>query len=729
MDLKDILLKKKEEREYYWSIVIESGWVQSGIWRVEEGKVEVVSFGLPLSWQKNQDLVEVVDSSLSVAIQDLASDIEPSKTVFGLPPSWVEGGQIKLEYQEKIKRVCQELSLKPVGFVSLTEAIAYYLKSQEGDFLSAVIVASGEEDLGVSLVVRGETKGESQVSRSVSLVEDLVEGLSRFSFEEPLPPRIILYDGRESELEDLRQSLINADWNQYQTVKFLHPPKIEIVKPQEKVLATSLAGGVELEGVKEVKITGVKKEEVADTEAEVKEDNFQKVDEDLGFVVGEDIKKVSEDVMGTSLEGKPSPILSEQPEYKKFREEPQILPKESFFDKIKNLFHKKREKVFIGQGFTFDKRPFIYGIVALLIFFVGGFLLWWFVPSADVKIYVSTQKIEESIDLKLDKSASSLDLSSKILPAREVKKDISGEKTIQVTGTKVVGDKAKGKVQIYRTGDEVKLTKGTKLQSTSGLVFTLDDDVTVASGSASSPSKTEASVTAFDIGAEYNLASGESFSVGNYASSTIEAKNEEAFSGGSSREISAVSAKDYDNVLSDLKKELEDKLVADVESSLGENEMLVKASIKDEVKDKNYNHKIGDESNDLKLDLTLSATMLVVSKNDFYELAKEILKEKIPSGYALRQDQLNVDFSLNEEKDGTAIFKTNFVAKLLPKINQEEIAKSIAGRSSDAAGDFLVKVQGYDRAQINIKPNFGIQKLLVLPHIYKRIHIEVEASP
>lgn len=730
MDLKGILPKKGEEKEYYWSVVIESEWVQSGIWKVEEGKVKVVSFGAPLSWQKDQDLVETIDSSLSVAIQNLADEeIEPSKTVFGLPSSWVENGQIKPQYQEQIKKVCEELSLKPVGFVSLTEAIAYYLKSQEGDFLSATIVAIGEEDLGVSLVVHGETKGEAQVSRSVSLVEDLVEGLSRFSFNEPLPARIILYDGREGELEDLRQSLISADWDSYQTIKFLHPPKIEIIRPEEKVLATSLAGGVELEGAKEVEVAGGEREEKREpkVETEVKEDNFERVDEDLGFVVGEDIKKVSEDVMGIPLqEEKPVAIEAEnREEY----EVSKVSPVKAFINKLKGLLPKKEKRVLAGPRYAFDKKPLIFGLLAFLAFLVGGFLAWWFLPTADVKIYVSPQKIEESVDLKLDKNISSLDVSSRILSAREVKKEIKGEKTISVTGTKVVGDKAKGKVQIYRTGDELKLTKGTKLQSSSGLVFTLDDDVEVASGSASTPSKTEASVTAFDIGAEYNLASGESFSVGNYALSTIEAKNEEAFSGGSSREISAVSAKDYDSVLSDLKKELEDKLFSDIESSLNENEIMVKESIKDEIKDKTYNHKIGDEASDLKLNLTLSATVLVVNKNDFYEVAKEILKEKIPSGYSLRQDQLKASFSLVEEKDGTASFKTNFIANLLPKVDQDEIAKSIAGRSIDAAKEFLVKVRGYDRAEITIKPDFKLSKLVVLPHSYKRIHIEVQASP
>lgn len=740
MDFKDILPKKLEKKEYYWSIVIEPGWVQSGIWKVDVedgGVVKVVSFGAPLSWQKEHDLVAIVDSSLSVAIQNLTEDVEPSKTVFGLPPFWVENGQIKPDYQEQIKRVCQELSLKPVGFVALTEAIAYYLKSQEGGFLSAIIVAVFEEDLSVSLFVDGKVKGESQVARSVSLVEDLVEGISRFSFDQPLPPRIILYDGREGELEDLRQILTTADWDQYPSLKFLHPPKIEIIRPEEKILATSLAGGVELEGAKEVELLSEGEEEERESGVERIEpttegDNFKTVDENLGFVVGEDIKKVSEEVIGSTFdEGKevvaltsPIPARSETPQTQKSF----LFP---LFDKVKRIFlrREKEKNIKFSSPFGFDKKPLIIGLFSFIVFLVAGFLVWWFAPSAQVTIYVSPQKIEEEAYLRLDKNLTSPDLSSKTLPAKEVRKEVSGEKTISVTGSKVVGDKAKGKVQIYRTGDEITLPKGTKLQSSSGLIFVLDEDTDIASGSASTPSKTEASVTAFDIGSEYNLGPGESFSVGNYAISTIEAKNEEAFSGGSSREISAVSSKDYEKVLDDLKKELKEKLLADIDSSIGSNEIAVKESLKEEIKDQTYNHKVGDEADSLKLNLTLSASILVINKDDFYQIAKEVLKDKIPSGYSLRQDQLKVSFSLGEENNQAASFKANFVANLLPKVNQDEIAKTIAGRDVEIAKNYLIKDRGYDRVEITVKPNFGFRKLVVLPHIAKRIHIQFEASP
>jgi len=175
-----------------------------------------------------------------------------------------------------------------------------------------------------------------------------------------------------------------------------------------------------------------------------------------------------------------------------------------------------------------------------------------------------------------------------------------------------LGEKAKGKVIIYRTGDETSLDKGTKIQSAAGLVFSLDDDVNIASGSASNPGKTEAPVTALDIGAEYNLAAGESFTVGNYATSSMEAKNEAAFTGGSSREVNAVSENDYETILSDLKDELNQKALNELSSSLNQEEMLIKESVQEEIKEQNYDHKVGDETDSLKLSLTLKIAALVI---------------------------------------------------------------------------------------------------------------------
>src|SRR3989344_4117811 len=103
MDIKSLLPTKgkDEEKEYFWSIVIEPGWVQAGIWRIEGEKSQIMLSGPPFSWELDDDLVQAVDNALSSTIQGFPEDLkEPTKTVFGVPSNWVGGGQIKGDHLE-----------------------------------------------------------------------------------------------------------------------------------------------------------------------------------------------------------------------------------------------------------------------------------------------------------------------------------------------------------------------------------------------------------------------------------------------------------------------------------------------------------------------------------------------------------------------------------------------------------------------------------------------------
>ena len=92
----------------------------------------------------------------------------------------------------------------------------------------------------------GNLVGTSSVARSVSLADDVVEGLSRFEGASPLPSRIIIFNGRGGELEEARDTLSGVAWDQNTKIQFLHTPKVEILESDKKVLATSLAGAAEI---------------------------------------------------------------------------------------------------------------------------------------------------------------------------------------------------------------------------------------------------------------------------------------------------------------------------------------------------------------------------------------------------------------------------------------------------------------------------------------------------
>jgi hypothetical protein len=678
------------KEDFYLALVLEPGWVQAGIWSLEEAKAQITSTSPPIAWGTEEDLLGAVDAALSAAVQSLPEDFkEPAKTIFGVPAFWVQDGQIKAEHLEQIKKICKELALEPAGFVVLPEAVAHFLKSEEKIPLNGVVVGIGEDFLEVVVFKTGVVLGTAQVARSPSLFDDLAEGLSRLSSAEAFPPRIIIYDGKKGELEEEKQSLLSADWESLEKIKFHHPPQVEVFPPEKKVLAVSLAGGSEIGGAEAI--------------AEESEKPSGPSPEELGFVVGEDVAR--------------------QKEGKKFFPEtlkkvPKItFPKISWQDLAAKIRRKLPRKAFL----------WVLGMVGT--FFCALFIYCWFYPKANIVIYVSPKKFEEKIDLKIETAASSLDLVNNLLPGKIIATEVSGEKTKATTGTKRVGEKARGNVKIQNgTAAIINLTAGTVLVSTNDLKFTLDSTASVSAAlSPSLPGIQTAAVTAYDIGAEYNLAKDESFKIGNYPKADVDAVATADFSGGSSREISAVAAEDQQALNEGLLSELLESAKSKIGQNISESELLIDSSLVASPLTKEFSSKINDESANLKLSLSLKVEGLVVAKRDLTELAKKTLAQNVPTGFVLREDQIGFAFEPVEGKEDERLFSTRIMANFLPEINSDEIIKQILGRTPAAVQNYLASVPGFVTAEIKLNPLLP-GPLGTLPRIAKHINLEVSAE-
>jgi len=724
MALKDYLPSQKDTpMDFYWSLIIEPGWVQAGIWKIEEDKTKVLSVSPSSAWKTDEELSEAADSALSAAVQDLPDDApEPSKTVFGVSPTWVSDGSILPEFIEKIKNVSSKLSLTPAGFVVMPEAIAHHVKSKEGSPLNSVVVGVGGESIEVSLFLLGNLAGTQVVARSVSVGDDVIEGLSRFKHVENLPSRFLLYNGREAELEEARQSLMKIDWSKTENLKFLHTPNIEIIKPEEKVLAVSLAGASEISNVLSVEVEKTPEPEIQEEIEEVAPNI------DTGFVVGQDLASSRVEVPEKVNEERQEIPREQVAEDKK---PSGILVKlKSMNKKVEGAVGSIKPKVdMTGLTKVAGKKTFVFGVVALLLVFGGGFSYWWFYPKATVNIVVTPKKLEENIALFVDPGVSSIDTSKRILPGGKLEKDVSGEKTVPATGAKTVGDRAKGAVKMQNgTSEDIDLPTGTAIESSGGLRFTIDSATSIqAALSPSSPGTATVDVTAADIGAEYNLAGDESFSVSNYPKADVDAVATADFSGGSSRQILAVSEEDRDNLQEDLIDELLLKAEKELKSDLSDGNLLIEESLVQNVKDISFSKKVGDEAENLTLSLSLSVEALSVKKEDLLSLAENVLENKIPEGFVFRESQFSSVFEILGEVDGVYEVDTTFKVNLLPEIDPEEVAKKILGKYPPLAQEYLLSVPGFRRAEISLRPKFP-GKLGTLPHVAKNLMVELSAE-
>jgi len=664
-------------KEFYWAVVIEPGSVQAGIWEMVGAKAEVVAVSSPTVWGTEAELVEATDTALSSSIQSFPEDFkEPSKTVFGVPPSWVEKGQISPENLAKIKKICTDLSLEPTGFVVLAEAIAHYLKVEEGSPASAAIVGVGQDYLEVAVFKSGSLVGTTSVARSVSVFEDVIEGLCRFSAADSLPARIMIYDSKEGELEEVKQLLTNSPWESQQKLKFLHTPKIEILTPEKKVLATALAGASEIGAVALVE------PETAPSAQE------------LGFVMGED---VAAKPVAPPPAGQPAPAT--------------VAKKEFFKPAVGNWWGKIKSKL------SQLRLPGIFaGLAALL------FLFWWLYPKAQVNIFVNPKRFEEKTEITIDPAVSVADLTKTVIPGKAIAVQVSGEKTKETTGTRKIGDKAKGTVNLQNgTSSILNLASGTVLTSTGGLKYETSVAASVSAAlSPSNPGTQTVAVTAGDIGAEYNLAKDEVFKVGSYPKADVDAVATADLTGGSSREISAVSTEDTEKLLADLTDELTGQAKKNLLSQVPSGGFWVDGSLTATPSSKVFSAKVGDEAGNLKLSLGLKASGLVVTKTDLTALARKILVGSAPAKFKLDEENLGFSFTLLKDNH----FDLAITADFLPEEDLPALTGKILGRGRSVVETVFATIPGFSRAEINIKSPFP-GPLRMIPLLAKNVSVKI----
>jgi hypothetical protein len=525
MDPREIFKKVKQpetKREYTFALVIGYGVIKGALWAVDEGKTKIFSLSRVIDWEEENDLLKSTDRSFSEAVEKagLLEEEEPKKIIFGLPQPWVEGEKITPEKLKFLKKLCQSLDLKPVGFVVTTEAIIKYLKTLEGVPPNAILVNVAQKEIEVALLRSGKIVGSSVVKRSDNLGDDIAEGLSRIKSKEVLPARIILYDSNQ-EIEEKKEEILSYPWlEEEKGFNFLHLPKTEVVSVEFDIKAVALAGGaevakaagIEAEIFLEEKRPDSSREPAVEEKIEPEKEKIaevekvEKVEEEeivpakkppslgFGFTPEKDIaiedkvekvKKVEKvEKEEVKLVEPPPPIEKELPK----------KPKISLFKRLKI----PRIRIRFFQILSPFKRLFslikfpaklpLLGIIFLVLVLVLGaglFWLWWFFPKAKVILFVEPQISEKAFKITLDASAQEIDLAQMIIPAQELEEVIRESKEKETTGTKIVGDKAKGEVIIYnRTNKEKTLDGGTVLTGPGGLEFTLNEEVVIASESA-----------------------------------------------------------------------------------------------------------------------------------------------------------------------------------------------------------------------------------------------------
>ena len=346
---------------------------------------------------------------------------------------------------------------------------------------------------------------------------------------------------------------------------------------------------------------------------------------------------------------------------------------------------------------------------------------------------MKTAPISQDIQLTLDPTAQQSDPAAGILKVEKVEKEVTGELEDNTTGIKIVGDKAKGKVTVYNatTGDK-KLPAGTTFTAPNNLKFTLDAEVIVASSSGTAESAkagtADVTVTAANIGTESNIGAKTKFAVANFDQGSYVAINNDALSGGSSREIQAVSKDDHTKLENILTKQLQQQALTALNTDQQQGARIIPVGTV-AVKSKTYSAKIGDEATTLKLTMTMTASALRYKTSDLVSVATAMLQSSIADGAMLREEKTQIDPGEVQQTPTTGIqLKATLSSEIIPAVDKQKLARLVAGKTIPQALSILKEQKEVGNADITVSPRLAQIIFTAIPKDVDRIAVQTKVG-
>lgn len=701
-----------------------------------------------------EELLAASDRVVSAIEASLPAGASVEKTIFSVPHSWVEeasgpegprpgGGKIKKEYLDKLKKVCGDLGLAPVGYLVSIEAVVHFLQDKEGAPVSAIFVEIAAKHVFVYLVRAGKIIEVKSGDSTEGIVETVDALFKKIASVDVLPSKIILFAYKDS--EDVQQEFLSHQWPK--DVPFLHLPQVSVLEKgaENEAIINGVAQQMDLEVLQDIKTYA---------ETPSPEEKIEETKDDFGFLKEKDVA----DSPVSKKENSELPEESDEPIFPRsnLNEESNLAPLKknvtpemdddndsvitqeakslailssipnplNFLKSIKLPKIKSMPLLVAGGGPAKIK---IVAILAVVIIALVGFTFAYYnlILSADVTIFADQKAIDKTATVTFSSDESGDDT----IKIDTIEEEIKGTDTKNSTGTKETGEKATGSVTLYnKTEGEKNFSKGAIIVGPNSLEFELQEDVKIASTSSFSTtlSSGKGKIAAAKFGKEYNLPSSTNFTIKGSSSSQFIGKNDSAISGGSKKETTVVSKKDLDALLASVTKNLEADAVSKAQQSAGSDQKILPKALSFEVVDKSYSKKEGDEAGSVGISATVKYSIAKYSQSDLQKIIASMANGVIPGTYALQEGDSKVeitDVKVDDDGAATATLKANAV--YAPTLESSKLATDIKGKSVTAATDDLKGIAGV--TDVSVKFNRQLPFLpQLLPANVKNINIEIK---
>ena len=643
-------LKKKKEKPYYFCLYITDQFLSGFILEVNAHEYKVRAEKKLTLTSGFDKILEDTDNLISDLEMKVAADLD--KTIFFLPSQMIDAAthEIKDPYKTTIKNISRELELEPMGYIDVAEAVQGYINKKT--IVNCIVTSLSETEIGVS-VYKGGVVAHTQYSpRTDDVASDLEEVLKTVPDKRILPTKIIIVG--EGNNEQISSAISSHNWDE--KIFAEHPTIIALNDSDLHVIFADTF-------VKELSNDEI------DSASESEEEDKEADDTSFGFVFGGDIKDT--DAKEPEPQHHAARPSSANAKFKFFKD---LKHKAiSFFSKPTNVDKKSSGRNYFA----------IAGLVAGAL--IAVFISYeYFFHKATITVYLQSKNASDTAKLELSVSQNP---SSKELAVVSHTKVIEFTDKKSTTGSRDVGEKAKGDVTVHNfDNSERTIERGTQL-TTGKLTFILDSDVKVASSSgitsdgSKQSGKAKSTVTASEIGTAHNITKAVQLTIGSLPESLYVAIADADFTGGTQKKIKTVSREDMDSLEAKAKKEATNNTSKKLNIKLGSDEQLISDLTKAKVATSKFSKEIGEEADTVSIQANTEIDYYTLSKSLLQKRIKELLL-KNNKEYSLSESTLTITFENAEITDDAVTLAVKFNANIYKDIDVKKVQDELTLSSS-----------------------------------------------
>jgi len=383
------------------------------------------------------------------------------------------------------------------------------------------------------------------------------------------------------------------------------------------------------------------------------------------------------------------------------------------------------QKVLKGAGNVFAKiksffsmKKVIIGVVVVVVLYVLVSFLFLTSVNISVKFKQDDLTIKKSITAKTD-ATSPFDVATLTIKSDPMTKSNTASTEIETTGKGQTGEYAQGQLLVVNPGTTAINIKLGQVFSYNYLATPLKYTAIAAVTIDPASSKT-ISVKAGSFGEIYNVEDTLKNFIPEGLSNTVTAQNITKMSGGTTKEVKAVSKEDIDAIKQTLLDKLKTDLTTNLKTLLSDQEIILTGSEKFKEETFTTSSKLGDVADKFSAELKLTITAIKINKTLVKSLLQDVQKNEAGYSKVVVKDPVIENIVISGT---TASFDAKANANAFNDLDLNSLKNDIKGKSVTEAKDYIKSKPGVSEVIIRYSPSFIPLNYQSIPNDDKKINI------